>query len=422
MKTVKIGAVAIAAIMLAACAAPQEVRPAAAQQLQEIPADTQPQRIDAPYAISVRGVVESVTSRDVYTTLGLRVLGVPVQEGDAVVAGQVLAVLDTADLELSIARQRAALELARSNSRQAVADTGRMLREATQNLADNTNAHILNAEAALTAAELSLESARRNLDDAARDYAGGINPLVANAQSALRSARIELDIRESSHGNLEILYSAGALSSEEMRLSNNALINARNAYDTARTNYESASTTQTRSLEQLTTAVQMAEAAHQHAADSLAAARTAAAQDIERLRSNAANAQIAANLEHMELAVAQLEHQLAEAAITAPISGTLTHAAVREGAIASGLLFTVADTDNLRIITGFREYDIADITLGAGVTITSDAGGAAYEGTIHRINPAATPSAPVTEFEAEVIVTSRDTSLRIGMTTRLTVN
>jgi len=40
---------------------------------------------------------------------------------------------------------------------------------------------------------------------------------------------------------------------------------------------------------------------------------------------------------------------------------------------------------------------------------------------ISRINPAATAHSPVVEFEAEVLVTSADTSLRIGMNTRLNV-
>ena len=50
------------------------------------------------------------------------------------------------------------------------------------------------------------------------------------------------------------------------------------------------------------------------------------------------------------------------------------------------------------------------------VTITSNATGTAeYTGVISRINPAATPSSPVVEFEAEVAVTSAGTGLRIGM-------
>ncbi|MCL2233479.1 MAG: efflux RND transporter periplasmic adaptor subunit [Treponema sp.] len=112
---------------------------------------------------------------------------------------------------------------------------------------------------------------------------------------------------------------------------------------------------------------------------------------------------------------------LERSVITAPISGTVTAVIAREGAAGLGLLFVVED-DNLKISTSFREYDLARIAAGMEVTITSDATGSAeYSGVITRINPAAMTGAPVAQFEAEVLVTSADTSLRIGMNTRVTV-
>ena len=113
---------------------------------------------------------------------------------------------------------------------------------------------------------------------------------------------------------------------------------------------------------------------------------------------------------------------LERSVIASPINGTVTAVIAREGAAGMGLLFVVED-DNLKITTSFREYDLARIATGMEVAITSDATGSAeYAGVINRINPAAMAGAPVAQFEAEVLVTSPNTSLRIGMNTRVTIS
>jgi len=372
--------------------------------------------------ITVSGVVESVESRNIYTTLGFMIDHVYVEVGDAVTEGQVLAVLDTTDLELTIAQQKAALETARQNSQNSLANTQRMLNEATGNLANNTNSHILSAEAASSAAAVNLETAQRNYSDALRDYTDGTNPQVLSAESILRTARIEFEAREREHSNVSSLHVGGIVSQEEMRQAENALTHARNQYNDARISYENAVTFQQRSLDQLRTALQSARTAHQNAQGALNAARIAAQQDIERLRSNVTSAELTTNLEHLEIPLEQLEKRLEDSTITAPIRGTVTAVIAREGAVGMGQLFVVENTDDLRIITSFREYDLSRVTQGMAVTITSDAtGDAVYEGVISRISPAATPHAPVVEFEAEVTVTSANTDLRIGMNTRLNI-
>ena len=108
--------------------------------------------------------------------------------------------------------------------------------------------------------------------------------------------------------------------------------------------------------------------------------------------------------------------------IRSPIDGTVTAVVAREGSAGMGLLFVVEDTDNLRVMTSFRESDLSLVETGMEVTITSDAtGNAEYAGVINRIHPTATAIASVAEFEAEVLVTSEDTSLRIGTSARLDI-
>ena len=109
--------------------------------------------------------------------------------------------------------------------------------------------------------------------------------------------------------------------------------------------------------------------------------------------------------------------------ITAPIGGTITAAIAREGSPGLGLLFVVEDTGNLKIATGFRKYDLGRIEPGMEVAIITDiAGSVEYSGIISRINPAFMPASHIAQVEAEVLVTSPDTSLRIGMNVRLKLN
>ena len=110
------------------------------------------------------------------------------------------------------------------------------------------------------------------------------------------------------------------------------------------------------------------------------------------------------------------------AVIKAPVSGTVTAVIAREGAAGMGLLFIVEDTDNLRIAASFREYDFARIRTGMEVAISSDAtGNAEYSGVISRVNPAVKALASAAGFEAEVLVTSPNTGLRIGTNARLNI-
>ena len=372
--------------------------------------------------IVVNGVVESATTRNIYTTLGFMIDQVFVSVGDQVTEGQLLARLDTADLESAIAQQMATLETSRQNTQNTVINARRMLSEAQSNLENNTNIHIVSAQSALSAAKSGIKAAQANYDNALRDYQSNTNPQVLSAESFYETARIEFERIQLNHTNLTALYTSGIISSDEMRQSENALVHALNQYNDARINYDNSREFQQRTLEQLRIALQSATAAHSSAEEMYAASRTVALQEVERLINQVTSAEISANLNHIEAALEQLERHLNEASITAPISGTITSVIAQEGAVGLGLMFVVEDIDNLRIITNFREYDLARLKKGMEVTITSDGtGGEEYMGVITKINPSAVLSAPVVKFEAEVSVTSEDTNLRVGMNTRLNI-
>jgi len=384
--------------------------------------DIAPAASAPPTEIVVNGIVASTTSRNVYTSLGLTLERVYGEVGDIVSAGQVLAVLDTYNLQLSIAQQEALIAQAQRNSEASLNDATRRLQESEANLANNTNIQIVNAQSALNTATSALATARLNYDIAQRDYALGATQHITNAQSVFRAAGIELERIEHDYSNMRVLYAGGIISSDEMRRTESARDHARNHYEDSYANYNSALEQQSRGLEHYRNALSSAQAAYNNATAMLNASRTNARQDIERLRNQVANAEISANIEHMEITLLQLKRNLNEATIVSPIDGVITAAVANEGAIGAGLLFTIEDVDNLEIVTHFREYDLARLYHGMEVSIIpSGVGDVVYTGYISRINPAASQS-PIVEFEAIVRVTSAETDLRIGMTTRVVVS
>lgn len=180
---------------------------------------------------------------------------------------------------------------------------------------------------------------------------------------------------------------------------------------------------------QLDAAKQSAETAKQQQE----ATKNAIEQQIESLQDSLVGSQLAAESNRaQEIAIQKMQNTLEDASITAPVSGVVTAVYAKVGEPGNGLLFVVEDTESLKVKTRIKEYDIANVQVGMPVTIKSDAtGDKEISGTITYIAPAAVKSDTGStqtssnnsnvEFEAEVQVNDKDSGLRIGMNTRLTV-
>ncbi len=114
--------------------------------------------------------------------------------------------------------------------------------------------------------------------------------------------------------------------------------------------------------------------------------------------------------------------------VEAPVDGTITEVLAINGAPANGVLFTIENTNSLKVTTRFKESDIGSVTTGMPVVIKTDAtGDREYLGTLQSIAPAAIKSGGTTgqqqvtsntttpEFEATVSIDSPIDGLLIGM-------
>lgn len=176
-------------------------------------------------------------------------------------------------------------------------------------------------------------------------------------------------------------------------------------------------------------ALKSAQINYNNAAASRNSAVTNAKQDLENYQSSVESAKISLNNDADVISLQKLEKQLEDSVVKAPVSGTVTAVYAKEGASGSGLLFVIEDTENLKIKTTIKEYDVGSVRTGLPVIIKSDTtGNEAYEGSITKIEPAAVKNASGEtsatgdiEFGAEIDVSSRDTGLKVGITARLTI-
>lgn len=547
------------------------------------------QQMDLQNTVSLTGVVESETDRKVYSSLSYLVESVNVQVGDVVQAGDVLAQLDTEQLEMDIAQQQAAVDASNSQSAHQIEVNRKAYENAVENYENGLDSNAISAESGVNQAESSLTQAEYGVDSAklqvdaaeaavrdarenyriTRDQLNGnvddarealddaedalaeaeaaYNEAVANANSKVTSAAAnaaqkqqefeqaqkDWDEFQKTHGadrkDAQTKWSEAKKAYEDAYIAYNTAVanedpavdayekemkKAQADFNAAQTEYdqieaewqpayekyiaaqtakdeavaaqESAATAASSvassaysGVASAQTGVASAEAqldaardarngstltqleqgiasanrsvdsaelqediakAQQDAAEQSAdtakqqqaATENSIAQQIDTLKDNLIGSQIAAqSTKSQEIAIQSLQDTLADATITAPVSGVVTAVYAEEGQPGNGLLFVIEDTDALKITTNIREYDVGNIEVGMPVVIRSDAtGDKEISGTVTYIAPAAnktengntlTADDSTVEFEAEVQVNDADSGLRIGMNTRLTV-
>ena len=168
---------------------------------------------------------------------------------------------------------------------------------------------------------------------------------------------------------------------------------------------------------------------------SLKGAQTAASQSLDSARDAVASEKIAANTEALQAEIKTLNDNLKKCTIAAPAAGTVTAVYAEENATATGLMFTIENTEGLQVKVKVKEYDLPSVKEGMKAVITADAtGDVEYEGIVQKIAPAATGSGSAAagaagaaaaatnnsnvEFEADVLIQTPNTPLRIGMSAK----
>jgi HlyD family secretion protein len=365
--------------------------------------------------------------------VGGTVAQVPVEEGMQVTKGSTLAILDTSDLQLQLKSAEDALALAEASLAQAQAPA--------------SAEEIAAAEATYNSALAGLERARKPATQAD----------IAAATAAYNSALTTYNRAKDgpTKEELEILRS-------QLEKAQAAVNVAQAAYDRigGASNPQSAQTPQALQLQQATQDYQIALANYNKAvqpdATAVAQAQSALAQanaNLQKLRDGATVEDIAQAQSQVDSAKAQLDlakrgarpedirvaeirveqartgveqaqAALAKATMLAPMDGTITDIAVREGELAQAgqPLFTIADLSNLKIVTtDLDEFGAAKVHVDQPASIRVNA---FTDKTLRgKVSEIADQSVLLTSGDVSYPVTllldTQDPDLRWGMTVKV---
>lgn len=303
-----------------------------------------------------------------------RVAEVLAEGGQQVEEGDVLARLETTDLEYAITQAELALALAQAQ----------LLR-------------LQHTPAAyeIAAAEAALASARAGRD---RLLAGPSEAEIRVARANLDQAKAALDQAQLAYNQVAGLPNVGLLP-QALQLEQATI-----AYETAQASFE------------LT--MREPSEAELAAADSAIAQAEAA---LARLQEGVADedlliAQI--QVQQAQLSLDQARRQLEGTVLSAPHPGTVTLVSIKPGELAGGQpAFVLTDLSDFHIDILVDEIDIARIATGQPVTVTLDAlPGEALAGQVERIADTAAIESGVVTYQVQVGLDPTHASLKAGMT------
>lgn len=307
---------------------------------------------------------------------------VPVKASDLVKEGDVLARLDTAELDAAVVQAKAGLAAAQAAVAELKAGPGKEDIAVAQAAVDSAKAQLARTKVGPTAEDLAIAKAN-----------------LIRAEANLREAQFAYDgVR-----GMDIIG---------MLPESRALNFATQEYAVAKASYDLAA------RGPLAEDVRIAEAAVATAQAGLDRAKAPARPE------TVAAAQ--ARADQAQAAVLQAQAALAGATLRAPFGGTVAEVNLNPGeAVGPGqAVITLGDVANLRLETNdLSETSVARVKVGQPVAVTFEAlPGKSFKGTVLTIAPISSQRQGGTNYTVVVQVESLDPALRWGMTGNLEIN
>jgi HlyD family secretion protein len=362
------------------------------------------------------GTIAPEDKIDVKSKVAGRILSLPIQEGEHVQAGQLIATIDRTLIDPQITQTTAQLNQAQAHLQQTIAAY---------------HLQVIQTRMSIAEGKAGVETAKTHLAAVA---AGPRPQEVGQQQQAVQRAKISLDDAERTNGRDQALLAKGFIPQSQADTAQVALDTARSTLDAAK---QSLSLTKAGPRVQ---DVQDAQAQVDTARVQLAAAEGNILQNAVS-RSDIAQAQ--ASVAQIAGSLSQLEVQAHDTRIIAPASGTVLKAYKQEGEIVQSATTGFSDAQSIIATIGSRgevdvdinEVDITQVHLGAPVTITVDAvPNTSYSGIVTAIAPASTDAfstdgtttttsttSSISKFAVAVSFNKTDSRLRPGMTADVSI-
>jgi HlyD family secretion protein len=369
-------------------------RSRAAQRSEEEVRSTVVKRGTMLVAVSASGSVEPQARAGLAFEVPGRVADVPVEVGDAVEAGDVLARLDSDQLALQIQQSRAALASAEA--------------QLTQLRAGARPEEIEAAEANLRALEAQVSGAAASLDQL---EAGVSDAQIAAAEAELASASLQQKVAQIAYDRIDK--------------------KDRDRKEQARYNLYAADEALAAAQARLDELLAGADADQIRAAQAnvwaAVAQRDAVQGQLDLLAAGATDEQIAAaeaRVAQAQSALELAELSLEQATLRAPFDGLVAELNVTAGEQASAGLpaVTLVDISGFHVSVSVDEMDVGRLAEGQTAQVTLEAlPDVEITGAVERIAPAATFDGGVVSYEVIIRLAPTGAPIRADMTANATV-
>lgn len=400
-------------------------------------------------SISATGQVVALTSVDVKSKAGGKVVKLAVDEGSVVKKGDLIAYIDPVDTQAAFDQAAADLTSSQARANQAkdnytiqVQQSKTDLENAKLNL-DTANLKLRRAEidanrqpkltvTGLQSAQAGLESAQANLSK----YENVTAPqLRRESQANLSQSRVALDTAELEYKRQQNLLEKGFVAGSAVEKARSAVESARSAFDIARQRSQTVESDIATSLASERKAVERAQIALDEAKVNTVndeVARSNYREALKNVRIAEANLRRAqANLRQDSVKLAEIQAaqasivrnkvsrdnaktQLDSTTVLAPRDGVVTLKYLEEGTIippgtstfAQGTsLVQISDTTQLFVECAVDETDISSVAKDQRVKIKFDAyPNVPFDGVVQRVNPAAKTESNITAIKVRVKV------------------
>lgn len=323
-----------------------------------------------------------------------RVAEVLVEEGDTVEGGDVLAQLDTRQLETQVAQSRASLE-------QAESQLAELKSQPRPREVEKAEANVRDAQARVSSAAASRDQIKR----------GPTQAEIAAAEARVAEAEKQRKLAQRAYDEID------ESNEEQKEHANYDLYTAKQQLAAAEANLQDvldgADEEEVRAAEADVWAAAAQRDAAQAQLDLLLAGATE--EEIAEVEAQVAQARAA-----LELAELSLEN----ATLRAPFDGVVSRVNVTIGETppAQGPALVVLDNSQFHMTVSVDEVDVAQLALGQTAEVTLDAlPGAVITGTVKQIAPIATLEGGVVTYDVTIDLLPTDEPIRADMSAEATI-
>lgn len=384
---------------------------------------------DLSDSVSLKGTIAGQSKTNVMSLAAAEITAVNVQVGDIVKEGDPLVTLDQKDIEKQIAELKTNI-----NNANAIAANDAVQKQESLNQAKQDQATTLaKATDSVNKAQAGYDELVKKRDDCQTKLNNKKNELNT-AGNARDTAKNELDTAKKSYQEAQAEASADPTNADLLKKANDASSvyeQKQELYTSLCTNYETINgdiKSLQAELDAYPDQLKSAEEAINTAKSSYSDAETSTNRGISAAQNTVDMQKYqTSTTRDLKDQLEQLQKQLADCTLSAPIGGVVTavNVSVGDKNTAGTTMITIEDTSSLKVIVNVEEADILKIQEGMPATVSTDAtGDEEIKGTVTRVvrvknqstNTNGTDTNTSSGYSAEITIDN--TELLVGMSAK----